>query len=264
MLVCAFCMNSNMKEFDLVVDKTKEITLKRIFNIQEACYLRNRSIVPPACDFIEKCISLIMNRKIVGEGFSDEERRKFKIIHAMLDTALSSSINSYKLILYGCLGDAISLQRVIFEACVFIDYGIQFNAYYEIENKFILTIYEGKELVFKDILKKIEDKEKTDRGKLFGDLSNYGSHLSAQRLYGNYFELHGKKYPVMGHSLLSEERIRGALGFQMRVVLYLLNLIAEFYKEIKPEVLVDKFFIKAESLKKQYELLGNNGEKDVV
>lgn len=230
----------------------REITIEKLFTLQDGCLKKNRETIKDKCTFVEECIKLICNRNIAKNGFAVDEINKFKIVHQFLDTALSSLINSYRLLLYGCSGDALSLLRVVFEAIVFQEFTIEFNAYEEVKKGIIFTAKGKNKLKFNQVLKKLENNTKTDRGRLFGFLTDLGSHITPLRMKYNYFKLSGKTFPITGHAILERKVLEKVIFIQMRLAIYMLNVLAEFYRNTKPDAILGNFFAQRISLSQRY------------
>ena len=229
----------------------KKITIERLFNLQDKCYLKNKESIVDKCHFVEECIELMCNRIISGE-FTEGEKEKFKIIHQFLDTALSSLINAYKLLLYGCTGDSFALLRVVFEATVFQDYAVVFNDYEKVKEEVIIKAGEEDRFKFKEALRKLEKECDTDRGKLFGFLSSLGSHLTSDRMQYNYFKINGKIFPITCHAILEKKFLEQVINIQMQLALYMINVLVEFYQKTKPDAAREDFFKQAGLLNKKY------------
>ena len=239
-----------------MLELDKKITIERLFKIQDGCYVKNKEFVEKETSFVEDCIALIINRHIAKDGFNKTEEEKFKITHQFLDTALSSLINSYKLLLYGCIGDSLSLLRVSFEATVFQDYAVTFDKYEEVKKGVILSAKGKVKLNFDKALKALENKKKTDRGRLFGFFSILGSHLTANRMKYNYFELNGKRYPITAHAILDKTLLETIINIHMRIGLYMANILKEFYQKEKPDAILCDFFKQASLLEERYDKFG--------
>ncbi|MFA5115725.1 MAG: hypothetical protein WC486_00385 [Candidatus Omnitrophota bacterium] len=229
------------------------ITIERLFNLQERCSIKNKELVTEKSAFVEECIELICNRVIINEGFTEIEKSKFKVMHQFLDTALSSLINSYKMLLYGCPGDSLSLLRISFEATVFQDYAVVFEDYERVKNEVILNKRKQGVLTFEKALGKLEKKERTTRGKLFGLLSALGSHLTSNRMHYNYFMIKGKTYPITSHAILDKAILEEVISIQMQIALYMVNVLSDFYRKNKPEAVDREFFSQSDLLKKKYD-----------
>lgn len=230
----------------------KKITIEKLFRIQDGCFFKNKALLTEETSFVEDCITLIANRQIARDGYSETEKEKFQIMHQLLDTALSSLINSYKLLLYGCVGDSLSLLRISFEAVVFQDYASSYDSYEEVKKGVLFSAKGKAKLDFDKALKALEKEKKTDRGKIFGFFSNLGSHLTANRMKYNYFELNGKRYPITAHAILEKNLLETIISVHMRIGLYMVNILKEFYQKEKPTAILCDFFKQTSPLEERY------------
>lgn len=228
--------------------KPAQITLKKIFNLQEKLMRRAMRHHKAEWEFIRDCIDLVLDRRFIKEKITDSDMRKLQVVHKFLNDAFSTIINSLKMCLYGCLTDSLSLLRSALEELAIMNYivqeGLFKTAEYELSKKL-------KRLEFDEITKSI--KHGSHIKKLHGKLSELASHGTSERIRSNKVFLQGQYLPTVTMAI-DDKRTRKDLYEIMDVSLYMIRILTDFYST-KKEVISDYFFSKGVELETRYKAI---------
>ena len=214
----------------------RSLSLEKIFDLQDKALQRALTAHQSEWEFIKDCIELIINRKFLEENLIDIDKEKLESVRAILNDALSTLINSFKIALYGCHSDSMTLLRPVIEELTVMNYVVQ-------EGLFDTASYELKgnlkNLKFENIVDRVKDGKIIKE--LHGRISNLATHGTASRIRSNLYDLNGKILPKVGVAI-DPERTKRCLHEIMRASLYMVRILADFYGT-KREIISGDFFI---------------------
>ncbi len=234
-----------------VTSSPEVLCLDKIFELQDRVLLkavRNHQI---EYEFVKDCLELVLKRKIDEKQVVEDDKKKFEIVHSLLNDAFSTLVNSIRLGLYGCDTDSMALLRVVVEELVILNYVISQDLFktadYELSKKF-------EKLEFKQVVKSVKDG--ADIEKMHGRISGFAAHGTAQRLLSNRFTLSGQNLPRAGMAI-DRKRTQACLNEIMRAALYMIRILTDFYSTTPKSILQD-FFEGARHLEKRFSTFKKN------
>lgn len=225
--------NKNKAEIE---QPKRPVNLEKIFDLQDKALQRALTSHQAEWEFIKDCIELVINRRFFEEHITDSDKKKLESIHALLNDALSTLINSLKIALYGCYSDSMILLRPIIEELTIMNYVVQ-------EGSFDIVSYELKgslnRLKFENIVGLVKDGKIIKE--LYGRISNLAAHGTTSRIRSNRYDLNGRILPTVGVAIDSG-RTKRCLHEIMRASLYMTRILADFYGT-KKEIISKDFFL---------------------
>ncbi len=190
-------------------------------------------------NFITACIELIINRNINEESLTEGDKEKLRIIHALLNDAVSNLIVSLKLALYGAAIESLSLLRIALEPMTVMAWKIETGKFHEDAN-----YNKAKQNI----------KARPEIEKLYNHLSTQIVHLKkgGTREF-QCFKLNGETYPTIGMAI-DPDSTKLVIGKLVPAALYLVRVLSDCYNT-KREVVGEEYFGKVKDLEQKYTLL---------
>lgn len=194
---------------------------------------------------MKDCIELVINRRIIEKHIVENDKIKLEVVHTFLNDALSTLINSFKIALYGCYSDSMTLLRPALEELTIMNYIV-------LKGSFAIADYELdrslNKLKFETIVKSVRDGQAIEE--LHGRISGLAAHGTASRIRNNRFELYGTNLPTVGVGLDSK-KTKKCLNEIMRASLYMIRILTDFYGT-KKEIISEDYFSKSRELEKRF------------
>ena len=220
------------------MDSVNNITIEKIFFLQEKCFKHMLPLVEERFSFIKECIELLINRHIDEECLTEEDQINIDITHSFLGNTVSNLIVCIKLSLYGACVESLSLLRVSVETMTIMAWKIEKGNFSE-------------DVSFNKARQQI--KAKDDIKELYDYLSDKFVHLNNRTEKFQRFNINGKLYPRIGMAI-DKDGTNIVLGILLRAALYLVRILTDFYNS-KSEIVGKNYFIKVGDLEQKYALL---------
>lgn len=228
-----------------------KFSLENIFDLQERLMAKNVKVWESRFLFVKECIDLILNTYI-DETKVASFKNQILTFNTIFHSGVSASIVSTKLLLYGLPCDALAILRVGLESFICCDFMIEFNAFEELKQSLIIKQEDPADKV-NDYNKKLRAKDGQCRIRTWGDLSNFGAHLTIKRLKLNSFELGNDKFPRVGQGMLDEKTAFNVSSYLIQISLYMVSLKKDLFEKICcREALPENFYQDHDRLKEKY------------
>lgn len=228
--------------------QSRNISIEEIIDCQDKAMQRAIQEHKKEWEFVKDCIELVINRRIIEEHYVKNDKKELEVVHTILNDALSTLINSFKIALYGCYSDSMTLLRPALEELTIMNYivfkGSFDTADYELDRRL-------DKLKFETIVKSVRDGQ--DIEELHGRISGLAAHGTASRIRNNRFELYGTNLPTVGVGLDSE-KTKKCIDEIMRASLYMIRILTDFYGK-KKEIISEDYFFKSLELEKRFECM---------
>lgn len=219
-----------------IEEPKRSINLEKIFDLQDKALERALMGHQSEVEFIKDCIELMINRRFLEAHLTDIDKKKLESVHAFLNDALSTLINSLKITLYGCHSDSMTLLRPVIEELTVMNYVVQKGHFDTAGHELKGNL---KKLRFENIVDLVKDGKIIKE--LHGRISNFASHGTTSRIMSNLYDLNGKILPTVGVAI-DPERTKRCLHEIMRASLYMVRIIADLYGT-KREIISGDFFV---------------------
>lgn len=216
----------------------EDLSVERIFFLQERCLEHVLPLIADRFAFIKSCIELIINRHIYMEVLTEGDKKKLRVIHTLLNDAISNLIVSLKLALYGACVESLSLLRIALESITVMAWKIETGKFHE-------------DVSFNKAKQQI--RARTEIGELYNRLSNQIIHLDGGTRRFRRFKMNGVTYPRIGMAI-DPDGTKLVLGELVRATLYVVRVLSDFCKT-KREVVGEEYFGKVSDLEQKYSLL---------
>lgn len=227
------------------MEQSRDISLEEIIDCQDKAMHRAIQEHQKEWEFVKDCIELVINRRIIEEHIVENDKIKLEVVHTFLNDALSTLINSFKIALYGCYSDSMTLLRPALEELTIMNYIV-------LKGSFAIADYELdrslNKLKFETIVKSVRDGQAIEE--LHGRISGLAAHGTASRIRNNRFEFYGTNLPTVGVGLDSK-KTKKCLNEIMRASLYMIRILTDFYGT-KKEIISDDYFSMSRELEKRF------------